>query len=56
MYIQLSMQIALEETVRGASKTAYISSIYANLSKEENYKVWKELYEKVYQIPLKYGE
>lgn len=35
MYIQLSMQIALEETVRGASKTAYISSIYANLSKEE---------------------
>ncbi len=24
--------------------------------KEENFKVWKELYEKVYGIPLKYGE
>ncbi len=24
--------------------------------KEENYRVWKELYEKVYKIPLKYGE
>lgn len=24
--------------------------------KEENFKVWKELYEKVYGVPLKYGE
>ncbi len=28
----------------------------AEFMKEENYKVWKELYERVYQIPLKYGE
>ena len=28
----------------------------AEYMREENYKVWKELYEKVYQIPLKYGE
>ena len=35
MYIQLSMQIALEETVRATNKTAYIASIYSQLDKEE---------------------
>ena len=24
--------------------------------KDENYRVWKELYERVYGVPLKYGE
>ena len=28
----------------------------AEYLKDENYRVWKELYEKVYGIPLKYGE
>ena len=27
-----------------------------NFLKEENFKAWKELYERVYKIPLKYGE
>ena len=28
----------------------------AEYLKDENYRLWKELYEKVYKIPLKYGE
>ena len=28
----------------------------AERMKDENYRVWKELYEKVYGIPLTYGE
>ena len=35
MYLQLSMQIALEETVRNASKTAYISSLYLSLDNND---------------------
>ena len=34
LYLQLSMQIALEETVRQASKTAYISNLFLSLDEE----------------------
>ena len=34
LYLQLSMQIALEETVRKSSKTAYISSLFLSLDEE----------------------
>lgn len=34
LYLQLSIQIALEETVRTTNKTAYISSLFLNQDKE----------------------
>lgn len=34
LYLQLSMQLALEETVRQSSKTAYISNLFLSLDEE----------------------
>ena len=39
LYLQLSMQFALEETVRQASKTAYISSLFLSLDEDNKQNV-----------------
>lgn len=41
LYLQLSMQIALEETVRKSTKTAYISSLFLSLDEDQQQTVKK---------------
>lgn len=42
LYLQLSMQIALEETIRSTSKSAYISSLFLNTDEDEQEKICHE--------------